>query len=112
MPELQAARRGILKTQINRCTSNVTPSPACAGYDGKIQCTRKHQQLKPSYAGLTRVSIDLQQEHCSLGMDCRVKPGNDDLEGNLKSSDCIRRPRDECGAPCPLPRTCRASALR
>jgi hypothetical protein len=33
MPGLQDARRGILKTQINRCTSNVTPSPAFAGYD-------------------------------------------------------------------------------
>jgi hypothetical protein len=53
--------------------------PRFRGYDGKIQCTRKHQQLKPSYTGLTRVSIDLQQEHCSLGMDCRVKPGNDIL---------------------------------
>jgi hypothetical protein len=34
MPGLQDTRRGILQTQINRCTSNVTPSPACAGYDG------------------------------------------------------------------------------
>src|ERR1035437_2135992 len=27
MPGLQDTRRGILQTQINRCTSNVTPSP-------------------------------------------------------------------------------------
>jgi hypothetical protein len=31
----------------------------------------------PSYAGLTRVSIYLREES-SKGMDCRVKPGNDD----------------------------------
>ena len=31
MPGLQDTRRGILQTQINRCTSNVTPPPACAG---------------------------------------------------------------------------------
>jgi len=30
-----------------------------------------------SYAGLTRVSIDLRKEHFSKVMDCRVKPGND-----------------------------------
>src|SRR5216684_4829083 len=44
-----------------------TGYPAFAGYDGKIQCTRKHQQLQPSYAGLTRVSIDHQQKHFSKG---------------------------------------------
>src|SRR6478609_11938294 len=33
MPGLQDTRRGILQTQINRCTSNVTPSPYSAGYD-------------------------------------------------------------------------------
>jgi hypothetical protein len=31
---------------------------------------------EPSYAGLTRVSINLQRVF-SKGMDCRVKPGND-----------------------------------
>ena len=33
MPGLQDARRGILKTQINRCTSNVTPSPIGIGHN-------------------------------------------------------------------------------
>jgi len=31
-----------------------------------------------SYAGLTRVSIDLRKKRFSKGMDCRVKPGNDE----------------------------------
>src|SRR5258708_4494854 len=33
MPGLQDTRRGILQTQINRCTSNVTPSPRVRGDD-------------------------------------------------------------------------------
>ena len=33
MPGLQDTRRGILQTQINRCTSNVTPSTRFRGYD-------------------------------------------------------------------------------
>jgi hypothetical protein len=35
----------------------------------------------PSYAGLTRVSINL-RKNLSKWMDCRVKPGNDG-PGNL-----------------------------
>ena len=33
--------------------------------------------MNSSYAGLTRVSIDLRNSH-SKRMDCRVKPGNDE----------------------------------
>src|SRR5258708_10131799 len=50
MPELQEPRRGILQTQINRCTSNVTPSPAFAGYDGGLWyrlCIRNGERLLP-----------------------------------------------------------------
>src|SRR5258705_4802267 len=35
MPGLQDPRRGILQTQINRCTSNVTPSPIISRYGRK-----------------------------------------------------------------------------
>jgi cytochrome c553 len=35
MPGLQDTRRGILQTQINRCTSNVTPSLTKALHDYK-----------------------------------------------------------------------------
>src|SRR6476660_4673939 len=35
MPGLQDTRRGILQTQINRCTSNVTPSTRLRGYDDR-----------------------------------------------------------------------------
>src|ERR1700676_738296 len=38
----------------------------------------EHQQLQSSYAGLTRVSINL-HESLAKKMDCRVKPGNDEL---------------------------------
>jgi hypothetical protein len=38
-----------------------------------------------SYAGLTRVSIDLRKMHFSKKMDCRVKPGNDE---NVYSAAC------------------------
>jgi hypothetical protein len=31
-----------------------------------------------SYAGLTRVSIKLQKDSYTRGIDCRVEPGNDD----------------------------------
>jgi hypothetical protein len=33
-----------------------------------------------SYAGLTRVSIHLRKKHFAKKMDCRVKPGNDDVK--------------------------------
>jgi hypothetical protein len=33
-----------------------------------------------SYAGLTRVSITLREKSLAKWMDCRVKPGNDELE--------------------------------
>jgi hypothetical protein len=34
------------------------------------------QRIQSSYAGLTRVSIDL-HKHSREAMDCRVKPGKD-----------------------------------
>jgi hypothetical protein len=37
-----------------------------------------HHNMYWSYAGLTRVSIDLHKDHFSKEMDCRVKPGNDE----------------------------------
>jgi hypothetical protein len=40
---------------------------------------RLFNQLQSSYAGLTRVSINPHKTHFSKRMDCRVKPGNDDL---------------------------------
>jgi hypothetical protein len=36
-------------------------------------------RMKLPYAGLTRVSIILHQKSFQKWMDCRVKPGNDDL---------------------------------
>src|ERR1700689_4963412 len=41
MSGLQHTRRGILQTQINRCTSNVTPSPRIRGDDVSIIAQRK-----------------------------------------------------------------------
>src|SRR5882672_4608208 len=48
MPGLQDARRGILKTQINRCTSNVTPYPACAGHDDGVCVARRACRDQPT----------------------------------------------------------------
>jgi hypothetical protein len=40
----------------------------------------------PSYAGLTRVSIHLRKKRfLRRGMDCRVKPGNDEGIVTLRS---------------------------
>jgi hypothetical protein len=43
-----------------------------------------------SYAGLTRVSIDLQEKRFSKRMDCRVKPGNDELR-EFRVPDAVQR---------------------
>src|SRR3979411_609771 len=56
MPGLQDTRRGILQTQINRCTSNVTPSSAFAEYDDTlchceerlVRSTRRRKRTKQS----------------------------------------------------------------
>jgi hypothetical protein len=53
MPGLQDTRRGILQTQINRCTSNVTPSPACAGYDRHLFCRRAEALTKAASRATT-----------------------------------------------------------
>ena len=45
---LQDTRRGILQTQINRCTSNVTPSPAFAGYDGRMEADPENGRIANS----------------------------------------------------------------
>src|SRR3979490_3342696 len=60
MPGLQDTRRGILQTQINRCTSNVTPSSAFAEYDDTLchceerlfRSTRRRKRTKQSILSL------------------------------------------------------------
>jgi hypothetical protein len=52
--------------------------------------------VKASYAGSTRVSINLRKVHFemdSLEMDCRVKPGNDRQRSAAVRStkDCVDR---------------------
>src|SRR5258706_4924195 len=54
-----------------------TGHPACAGYDDRLWNSEVPQHTQSSYAGSTRVSINLRKEHFSEQMDCRVKPGND-----------------------------------
>jgi hypothetical protein len=47
----------------------------------KRRCTASGKRVATrasSYAGLTRVSINLREEHFSKGMDCRIKSGNDE----------------------------------
>jgi hypothetical protein len=48
--------------------------------------------LNPSYAGLTRVSIQLRKS-LAKQMDCRVKPGNDGVVVAV-SAACIQTPAD------------------
>jgi hypothetical protein len=44
MPGLQDTRRGILQTQINRCTSNVTLSTRLRGYDDYLRVSDRAPQ--------------------------------------------------------------------
>src|ERR1700674_3975117 len=50
MSGLQDARRGILQTQINRCTSNVNPSPRFRGDDNLLLSGRRgpHSYVVPA----------------------------------------------------------------
>jgi hypothetical protein len=50
------------------------------------------ESARTSYAGLTRVSIKLHKKRFSKAMDCRVKPGNDEVGNNVHLQCCSRTP--------------------
>jgi hypothetical protein len=52
--------------------------------DGMTTADMVHRQLQSSYAGLTRVSIELRKKHFVRMMGCRVKPGNDELASSSR----------------------------
>src|ERR1017187_4128877 len=55
MPGLQDTSRGILQTQINRCTSNVTPSP-CFRRDDDGWCSRRGlHDISETLIGVSRM---------------------------------------------------------
>src|SRR5258705_9192044 len=67
--EINRRSRGVLDTPWVHDTS-ATPA-------GVLWNSEVPQHTQSSYAGLTRVSINLRKEHFWEQMDCRIKLGND-----------------------------------